>query len=220
MQDSRFSVFIFAESTIYQKEAMKQLKEIIMMLFAVTLFAACDIESSDVIWDIAPVQFNIFIADSEGHDLLDSTRQNNLIKEITVSYMGETYPVMTEREYNEKQYAGAQTRDYMPIFYGLILRQYWQPYHQTYDCYGLVFGEFNGEENVDKREIILNLPNQEPIHLAYKNSFKWKSNGDPQKRTQFYLNGQELKDDSGKSGYFSFRHSEAGRYEYVPNGTK
>lgn len=201
MQDSRFSVFIFAESMINQK-AMKQLKEIIMMLFAVTLFAACDIEGSDVIWDISPVQFNIFITDSEGHDLLDSTRQNNLLKEITVTYNGETYPVTTEREFYQKQYAGVQTRAYMPTFYGLILRQYWLPYHQTYECYALMFGEFNGEENVDKREIILNLPNKEPIRLANKNSFRWKSNGDPQKQTQYYLNGQELKDDEGKNGNF------------------
>ena len=195
---------------------MKRLKEIIMILLAVNLFAACDVEKGDVIWDITPIEFNIFITDSKGHDLLDSTQQNNLIHDITVSYEGKTYSVMTEREFNEKQYGGAQTRAYMPLFYGLILRQRWLAYHQTYESYMLQFGEFDGEENVNHREITLNLPNQQPIHLAYKNSFKWKSNGNPKKRTQFYLNGQELKDDAGGNGSFHFRYSEAGGLKYTP----
>ena len=117
------------------------------MLFAVGLFAACDSEGgSDVIWDIAPVEFNIFITDSEGHDLLDSTFQNNLIKEITVSYQGETYPVTTEREYYEELYGDIQTRAYMPHFYGLMLHHSWNHKTSNYGDYELTFGEFDGVE--------------------------------------------------------------------------
>ena len=200
---------------------MKRLKGILTMLFSISLFVACDSEGNgDVIWDIAPVEFRIFITDSEGNDLLDSTLQTNMIKDITVSYQGEIYPVMTEREYYEKQYGNHQTRHYMPHFYGLILRQYRSYKTYTYGDYELVFGEFYGEENIDKREITLNLPDGRQAILSYKNSFKWKSNGDPKKSTVFYLDGQELRDDAGKCGYYNFQYSATQGLKYIPSVIK
>lgn len=198
--------------------SMKRLKGIIIMILAVCLCMACD-NGGDVIWDIAPVEFNIFISDSEGHDLLDSTYQGNLIKDIHVSYEGEDYPLLTEQEYYKKTYGKAGTRAYMPHFYGLLLRQYWSHKTFTNGDFEMIFGEFDGEEDIDKREIILNLPNNQQIHLAYKNSFRWKSNGDPEKNTQFYLNGQELEDNAGRGGYYHFRHTNTG-YEYIPSEIK
>ena len=217
MQDFDISMFIWVE--IFSKKEMKRLKGIIAILFTVSLFVACDSEGGeDVIWDIAPVEFSIFITDSEGNDLLDSTFQNNLIKDITVSYQGEVYPVMTEREYYEKQYN--QTRAYMPHFYGLILRQYWSHKAFTNGNFELVFGEFNGEENIDKREITLNLPDGRQAILSYKNSFKWKSNGAPNIRRSFYLDGQELKDDAGKYGTYNFLYTESQGFKYIPSEIK
>lgn len=200
---------------------MKRLIGFIITLFAVSLFVACDSEGGgDVIWDIAPVELSIFITDSEGNDLLDSTFQDNLVKDITVSYQDEIYPVMTEREYYEKQYGNNQTRAYMPQFYGLILRQYWSHKTFTNGNFELVFGEFNGEENIDKREITLNLPDGRQAILSYKNSFKWKSNGDPNKSTVFYLNGQELKDDAGKYGAYNFQYTSTQGLKYIPSEIK
>ena len=76
------------------------------MILSVCIYTACDSENGgrDIIWDITPVEFNIFITDSEGHDLLDSTYQGNLIKDIQVSYQGEEYPPITDQEYYEKTY--------------------------------------------------------------------------------------------------------------------
>ena len=200
---------------------MKRLIGFIITLFTVSLFAACDSEGGgDVIWDIAPVELSIFITDDEGNDLLDSTFQDNLVKDITVSYQDEIYPVMTEREYYEKQYGNNQTRAYMPQFYGLILRQYWSHKTFTNGNFELVFGEFNGEENIDKREITLNLPDGRQAILSYKNSFKWKSNGDPNKSTVFYLNGQELKDDAGKYGAYNFQYTSTQGLKYIPSEIK
>ena len=59
------------------------------MMLALCLYTACG-NNEDIIWDIYPINLEIFITDSEGHDLLDSTFQDNLIKDLTVSYQGET----------------------------------------------------------------------------------------------------------------------------------
>lgn len=201
--------------------SMKRLKGIIIMILSVCIYTACDSENGgrDIIWDITPVEFNIFITDSEGHDLLDSTYQGNLIKDLQVSYQGEEYPPITDQEYYEKTYGNTGTRAYMPIFYGLLLRQYWSHKTFTNGDFEMIFGEFDGTENIDHREIILNLPNNQQIRLAYKNSFRWKSNGDPEKNTQFYLNGQELEDNAGRWGYYHFRYTNTG-YEYIPSEIK
>ena len=192
-----------------------------MIMLAVCLLAACDSEGgSDVIWDITPVEFSISITDSEGHDLLDSTRHDHLIKHITVSYQDETYPVQTEREYLENLYGKAQTRYYMPHFYGLVLRQHWNNMTYVNGDFELLFGEWDGTENIDKREVTLHLPHGSQAILSYKNSFKWKSNGDPKKNTVFYLNGQELKDDAGKSGIYNFQYNETQGLIYIPRKIK
>ena len=185
---------------------MKNSFFLLICAFLLMLTGCSSDDERDIIWDISPVEFNIFITDSEGHDLLDSTYQGNLIKDIHVSYQGEDYPPITEQEYYEKTYGNTGTRAYMPIFYGLLLRQYWS--HKTFTN-----GDF---ESIDKREILLNLPNNQQIRLGYKNSFRWKSNGDPEKNTQFYLNGQELEDNAGRGGYYHFRYTKTG-YEYIPS---
>ena len=106
---------------------------------------------------------------------------------------------------------------YMPQFYGLMLRQYWSHKTFTNGDFEMIFGEFDGTDKVDKREITLRLPENQTIRLAYRNNFSWKSNGDPDKNTVFYLNDQELNDDAGRCGYFHFRLNGKGVYEYVPN---
>lgn len=198
---------------------MKRLAIYIMTLLGVCVFTACDSENGrgDVIWDIAPVQFDIFITDDQGHDLLDSTYQGNLIKDISATYQGEEYPLITEQDYYDKIYGEAKTRMYMPQFYGLMLRQYWSHKTFTNGDFEMIFGEFDGTDKVDKREITLRLPENQTIRLAYRNNFSWKSNGDPDKNTVFYLNDQELNDDAGRCGYFHFRLNGKGVYEYVPN---
>ena len=198
---------------------MKRFAICVMALVGVWVFTACDSENGreGVIWDIAPVQFDIFITDEQGNDLLDSTYQGNLIKDISATYQGEEYPLITEWEYFDKIYGEAKTRMYLPQFYGLMLRQYWS--HKTFTSgdFEMIFGEFDGTDKVDKREVTLRLPENQTIRLAYSNSFGWKSNGDPDKNTVFYLNDQELDDEAGRCGYFYFRRNGKGVYEYVPS---
>jgi hypothetical protein len=192
------------------------------MLLAVVLLAGCssdDENKSLVVWDISPVVFHVFITDSEGHDLLDSTYHDNIIKEVTATYQDETYPLTTDLEFYDKKYGKASTRAYRPTFYGLLLRPYWSHKTFTNNGFEITFGEFNGTENVDKREITLNMPYNQQLRLAYKNSFRW-SNGDPDKKTVFYLNDQELTDEAGRYGYFNFRFSKTRGYEYIASEVK
>lgn len=216
----RFESYI--DRRINQKTEMKRIKDFILAVMAVGLMTACGSENGGgMIWDISPVEFDIFITDSEGHDLLDSTYQDNLIKDdIYVSFEGKDYPLLTEQEYYESQQNRVSTRAYLAIFQGLLLRKYWS--HKTFTSgdFEMNFGEFDGEESVDRREIILHLPDNKQIRLAYSNSFRWKSNGNPDKNTQFYVNDQELEDEAGRGGYFNFRRTKSGDYEYVPSEYK
>ena len=191
------------------------------LILTIAGLSSCDSEGgSGVIWDIAPIEFSVFITDSQGHDLLDSAIQNNLIKDITVVYEGETYPVENERDLYEKRMSDAKTRVYLADFKGLILYKYWS--HKTFTSgdYVIRFGEFSGDESIGLREIILNLPNGIQANLAYRNNFSWKASGNPDKNTQFYLNGLELNDEAGKYGYYHFQYSDTEGLKYVPSEIK
>lgn len=209
---ARFLLFaVLEKKSIHQKHETTQKK--LPFVLAMSLLAACDNDNGgDVIWDVVPVEFNIFITDADGHDLLDSTYQSNLLADLTVNYQQQTYPVMNEREAHEKMQS--LTRAYMPFFYGLVLRRYWSSLTSTYEDYQLVFGEFDGTENVDRREIVLCHADGSQARLAYKNSFKWKSDGSPKISRQFYFDDKEV------AGTYHLRYAEGKGFEYVADEEK
>ena len=196
---------------------MKQLSAILLGLcLSAGLYTSCDKSEpggNDMIYDFSPIEFKILITDNDGHDLLDSTYQDNLINDLSVTYQGKDYPLLTEQEaYNNQNL----TREYLPIFWGLVLHNKdWSPLSYTYDLYEMDFGEFSGSEEVDKLEITLNLPNHQQIRLAYSNNIRWTSNGEPEINRVFYYNDQKLNDD--RSGYYHLRYSSTNGVEYVPN---
>ena len=196
---------------------MKQLSAILLGLcLSAGLYTSCDKSEpggNDMIYDFSPIEFKILITDNDGHDLLDSTYQDNLINDLSVTYQGKDYPLLTEQEaYNNQNL----TREYLPVFWGLVLHNKdWSPLSYTYDLYEMDFGEFSGSEEVDKLEITLNLPNHQQIRLAYSNNIRWTSNGEPEINRVFYYNDQKLNDD--RSGYYHLRYSSTNGVEYVPN---
>ena len=196
---------------------MKQLSAILLGLcLSAGLYTSCDKSEpggNDMIYDFSPIEFKILITDNDGHDLLDSTYQDNLINDLSVTYQGKDYPLLTEQEaYNNQNL----TRAYLPFFWGLVLHNKdWSPLSYTYDLYEMDFGEFSGSEDVDKLEITLNLPNHQQIRLAYSNNIRWTSNGEPEINRVFYYNDQKLNDD--RSGYYHLRYSSTNGVEYVPN---
>ena len=196
---------------------MKQLSATLLGLcLSAGLYTSCDKSEpggNDMIYDFSPIEFKILITDNDGHDLLDSTYQDNLINDLSVTYQGKDYPLLTEQEaYNNQNL----TREYLPIFWGLVLHNKdWSPLSYTYDLYEMDFGEFSGSEEVDKLEITLNLPNHQQIRLAYSNNIRWTSNGEPEINRVFYYNDQKLSND--RSGYYHLRYSSTNGVEYVPN---
>ena len=204
---------------------MKQLRFSVAILLGLCLsaglYTSCDTSEpggNDMIYDFSPIVFKIFITDDDGHDLLDSTYQYNLINDLSVTYQGKDYPLLTEQEaYKEMNNYQVHTREYFPIFRGLVLHnKYWSPLSYTYDLYEMDFGEFSGSENVDKLEITLNLPNHQQVRLAYSNYLRWTSSGEPEINRVFYYNDRELNDDYWKCGYYHLRYSPTNGVEYVP----
>ena len=180
-------------------------------------FGACssDNGNDDVIWDIAPVKYSFSFTDIDGNDLLDSTYQGNIIKDVSVTYKDEEYPVVTLEEYERKMREQATTREYLARFMGLILHESTNP--NTDIKYYISFGEFDGMENVDWREITLNLPNGQHFKLAYTHSYKYYGRT-PETDTRFYLNGVAVSrlDDAGQQGFFHFRYSTTDGFDYPP----
>ena len=162
------------------------------LLVLATLLTSClsnDKDDKDnIIWDIMPINYYITIADDNGNDLLDSARTDNLLKEITVSYNGKTYTPRTVKEIQESL---TYTREYAPTFYGLFFNKYWDSQKSVYSPFMLVFGEFDGAENAERREIILNYDGQ-AYPIAYSNKFQWTADKTPQIDRKFYFGSTDV----------------------------
>ena len=93
------------------------------------------------------------------------------------------------------------------MFNGLFLRQKLE-YEKNYgtSIYLLVFGEFDGTENVDKRMITLTIQDNYQVNLSYSNEFHWNADGSPSNKRKFFLDNQELKDGTG--GIYQIQYTE------------
>lgn len=195
---------------------MKRTIEMILMTLVIFLIAvfvsmtmtSCSIDDDDnredIIWDIAPIELNFVVTDAQGNDLLDSTRTDHLLNDITVDYDGKTYKYMTMEEARH-----TQTRAYMASFYGL---------HESYQIgnyRSIAFGEFSGDENVELREMVLHI-GKNTFRISYTNRFQWLSNGSPDINRKYYLEGKELTDSWGKYGNMVFSYTTDGKAVYMP----
>ena len=154
-------------------------------------------------WDVAPINYLIMVEDAQGNDLLDKAREDNIINKITVNYLGTDYFVNT-----------ARTRTLAPIFRGLTLNIKTHGDNKAdYYRFMLQFGEFDGGANVDLREIKLDMGDGNILTLAYKNSFKWNSNGEPDIDRTFYLNGEAV---NNPDYVYHFQYTSDGKLTYLP----
>lgn len=160
-----------------------------LVLLAVALLSSC--KNDDVIYDIAPVQYEITLIDEDGNNLLDENLPDNLIgADIYVIFNGDRYDTNWEPPYTVQA-----SRYLMPTWYGL---QVWQYYKwENNGCfaipgqYSLQFGDFFGDEE-QHLSIELVIPCRGvsyTIELIHK--FKWKHNK-PNSSTYLIYNGEEI----------------------------
>lgn len=163
---------------------MKTMKSFFLFLLLALCFSSCsdgDGPEPGMIWDIAPYNILITVADAEGNDLLDPEAENNLVGNvITATFEGKTY----EMEVDTNSVAGSVSgRAILPVFHGLVLHK------QTDGPYMLTFGEFAGDTNLDATDVTIDwgegLP-QDVITVSHR--FWWK-NHEPQQETTVLLNG-------------------------------
>ena len=218
MHDLSSKSVVYTDGHDYE-EYIEDMKRLILkfgmfMLLAGMLVACGDQENPveprpRISWDATPIVFYIHIKNSDGIDLLDSTKHDTFLQKFSVKYGGRKYMIATQM----KQ---AGSRYYMPIFYGLQLGGYWN--HETLAPTGswyLVFGEFDGAETEDY-SIVFQLGDK-LYDLSCTNVVGIRSDGYPNVNRRYYFNGELLTDDAGKMGRYHFLYTSSGDLEYVPS---
>ena len=185
------------------------------LLLAGMLVACADWENSvephgKVVVDFAPVEFYVMIKNADGVDLLDSTKHETFLKDISVRYNDQTYrfPIWTK---------SSSTRLDVPTFKGLELHRYYS--YKTFsltDDWCLVFGELDGNKTADYA-ITLKV-DEKSIPLSCRNIIMPNySQGYPDASCRYYVNGELLTDEAGKYGIYHFLYTSSGDLEYVPS---
>lgn len=187
-----------------------------MCLLIAGLLAACGdqenpVEPPDrVVVDFVPVEFYVMIKNADGVDLLDSTKHETFLIDISVRYNDHTYRFPIKER-------SSSTRVYAPVFNGLQLREYYS--YKTFSLTGdwcLVFGELEGGETGDYA-IMLNVGNKS-IPLSCRNVITMNpSKGYSDVRRHFFVNDEMLTDDAGVNGRYHFLYTSTGDLEYVPS---
>lgn len=152
-----------------------------LFTLVVILISGCDSNSdSDIIWDVAPLEFYIEVVNSEGADLLNPETSGNIVgDDIKAIYLDNTY------SYGEGVSAIPPTRYYMPRFYGLM------PYVTSEGEYGMSFGELDGAKNYKNEKITLEWSDKSQDIITFSHTCEWKK-GALLLNTVVYLNGTEV----------------------------
>lgn len=174
---------------------MKHSKIIFATLMAMLLgLSSCKGEDDDVMWDFSPIEIDIIIRDSEGHNLLDPDYEKNIIgSEVYMTCDDSRHDPQAscvDSRHDVEWMWGTQpvTRVYAALYYGIrhLNTNLYSP--STPSEWILKIGEFPGDENCDRTfDLVINGKTHK---LRLVNSFKWRRN-DPQIDTQIYLDGKE-----------------------------
>ena len=198
------------------------MRKILYFVFVMLTIIACNnreaeleqmISGDDVIFDAAPVSYHILIKDKAGVDLLDTTKTDAFVKRLEISYNDQLYPL----EKFENIWGKYYTRVCPPSYFGLYLTKYYS--YNTFKLTGdwcMIFGEFDGFDKVEKREIILTIDKSKVYKLGYSNEITRDSNNHTSIIRNYYFNDQLLTDESGLRGRLNFVYTDTGELEYIP----
>lgn len=131
------------------------------------------------IWDISPVTVTVTVTDAQGHDLLNPQNSGALkVSKIKALYKKKEYAC------NEKL---AASKAILPRFYGLL--------SEKNDALGtclLRFGELEGAQSYTNESVTIIWPDGSSDEISFNRDFRWKTNGDPEIKEKWFLNGSEV----------------------------
>lgn len=157
-------------------------KNLLLLLITISLCSCDELPfGNDVIWDVSPVEVNIYVQDSQGNDLLSSSFEGNILKDsIYVEYGGIKFPIGVDMSEE------TMTRAYLAVLTGLKLRKYG---NENY----LSFGEFDGTK--DWNDVCsIHWGDGTSDNIRFVRDFKWALDGSPKvKESAFYLNNEKVK---------------------------
>ncbi len=160
---------------------MKKLYSLKWFALLMVAFSTLGCESnSDLIWDIYPVDIYIRVYNQAGENLLDEEVEGNILEnDIKITYKDVEYRLGEDI---------SKTRAYLPQFMGLQL--YTTNALGEKDC-RMYFGQFEGAASYTLTAT-LDLGDGVEREVGFIREFKWKSNGDPESKTTYTLDGEEV----------------------------
>ncbi len=167
------------------------MKSIKNLCFTLTVAAAicasvssCASVGDDVIWDIAPIEVQVYVNNADGENLIDPDNAEGTLDlgKITAEWEGVTYSIASEE-------SGVKPMAYRPVFSGLTVST------DSFGKWRLCFGELDGEDNIDNKKLVIHWGDGSSDTITIFNKFKWKANGDPSITRRFYLNGEKQSSD-------------------------
>lgn len=148
-----------------------------LMVASLSLFTACsDDDVQPGLWDIPPIEFNIYVQDAAGRDLLNPETENNILEQ-------DIRAIYDQKEYKlgEKP---VQTRAIYAPFMGLQTTQ------MLDGRYCLTFGYFLGDIDWGYTPFSVKWGDGTIDHFSFDSKMYWKD-GKPEFNRHFYLNEVE-----------------------------
>lgn len=167
--------FLINSNSINMK-AKKFLNFCLCFFISLPFITACsesEDESYGIIGDFTPIEFYIYVQDTQGNDLLNPQTEGNILgQEIKAVYHGKEYPLNATYP---------DTRVYLASSNGLQLLF-------TEGYYLLCFGELQGESTYNDETITLYWGDGSSDIIRFSSRLQWKSPTEPEFDRQFFLN--------------------------------
>ena len=155
-----------------------------------TAFPVIDIQktafdySQEMVWDIVPLNFNIYLQDKKGYDLLNTSVEGHINPDsVKAIFQGKEYHLNTYLPEN---------RAILPEFTGLT-----RPWHNQNDtrAYPVYFGELDGTETFENEMLIMDWGTLGRDTITFTSKMNWDK-GKPTFVRHYSLNGTEMDKDT------------------------
>ena len=144
------------------------------------LLSSCTDDNSDIIYDVAPIYFNIEVLNKAGNNMLDSTGPGynpDFIANTSMTIQSTTYKLGVDA----KTTLTPTTRAYFAPFKGMMIEV---NNGKTY----AVIGPFMGNDNWNNEKVIINWGDHSTDTLTFSSFMHYKTSGEPYFDRSYNLN--------------------------------